>query len=155
MILYHFADHYTLKQMGSFDREEQFKLTHGLKRGICSMKDWERWVTPLPPNAVWLTSDPNADIFERPRSVRITVALQSSDRRLAHWLTYVRKHATEGEAIYSAIIAAAPPPLQKFYVYFGDVPPTRFRAVEDAKIVTDHLSRAKLRTIKSIDRLAA
>jgi hypothetical protein len=153
VILYHFTTMTALRLMGDFDEADNFSLTHGLRPGEQSMSQWEHVIQPLrtPPKGVWFTSDQNADIFTSSAGIRITVALPSTDRRLAHWLTYVRKQNVFYEDAWPSVHAR--PAVKKFYVYFGDVPLSRIRAVEEAQITTDKLMREQLTLLD--DREAA
>jgi hypothetical protein len=142
MILYHFTGPTALKQMGSFNEADVFVLREGLRRGAASMREWEGQIEPLPPNAVWFTSDPSADLFKSPAKLRITAAIPSTDRRLVRWLTYLRRHCTASPENWSVLHDS--PAAKRFYLYFGDVPLSRIRSVEEARIITDTQLREKL-----------
>ena len=86
--------------------------------------------SPLPPS-VWLTSDP--DMPDDFCTVRISVVIPSTDRRLVHWPKYIRKHdasifETQCRAPYTPAFAQRA--AAQFYVYFGPVTLDRIRKVE-------------------------
>jgi hypothetical protein len=83
--------------------------------------------SPLPP-CVWLTSDPDMGLmslhFSKYADFRVTVVIPSTDRRLAHWPKYFRKHGRcawseamrQSDASEAVQLAS-----ETFYTYFGAI----------------------------------
>jgi len=122
MQLYHFTDLWSLDEGGTILRE-----------GLRPAADQGEW--PLPPfePVVWLTSEAECTFFEAPPEVRITVVIPSTDRRLARWETWLRKHGEQKviAACYKAMSNGwSNGAWRSFYCYFGTVGLNRIRRVE-------------------------
>jgi hypothetical protein len=97
-------------------------------------------LTPPVPPTVWLTANPDqADMFNEPREIRITVVIMSSDPHLVQWNPYLRKHLGP-EKFHATLqrIADKPngPALVKntwdYWAYFGAVTLDRIEIIERA-----------------------
>jgi hypothetical protein len=119
-----------------------------LRAGLKPNKNGEYDHIGMPPS-VWFTTNPDmtnefitGNTLDR-GAYRITVAIPQNDRRLVHWPAYYSKasgrdfvigHEDEATAIRLAKECFG------FYVYFGTVPLSRIRLVEDMRI--DELAAA-------------
>jgi hypothetical protein len=138
MILYHYT---AVERLDSIRK-------HGLTRGE----------VPLTPqdclNAVWLTTDrnpsghglchareltreeklffgrdPNKSVwFPNKRAVRITVRLDSSDRKLKHWPRWAKQRLSP--QWYQALDRAGGGKSKTWWLYFGVIPPEWFSSVD-------------------------
>ena len=83
--------------------------------------------SPLPP-CVWLTANPDMRDCSSYREFRITVAIPG-DGRLVRWREYFRQHAPGaiGRLRFSEAMRIE---FDVFYVFFGKLPPERFKAVD-------------------------
>jgi hypothetical protein len=92
-------------------------------------------------NGVWLTTDhdpaghglsdaerSNNYRFANKRAVRITVKINSSDRRLVEWLKWGRKHCEEW--LFDALNETGGGKHATWFVYFGVIEPDRFSNIE-------------------------
>lgn len=86
---------------------------------------------PLPP-CVWLTENPQlTERYNNHFGFRIALTLPS-ERRLARWPDYLRKHA-RGDAdsdFWLRLTEADRAEGHRFYVFFGRIAPERFKAIE-------------------------
>jgi hypothetical protein len=139
VILYYFTGSYTLRTLGAINEDGLYQLKCGLKPHTDSWREW-RLIFPSPPtkNVVWLTSDPQARLFQdrdinsTKSRIRFSVAISSNDRRLAHFCTHTKKHT--GIDMLSALPPEAREVLRRFWVYFGEIPIARIRAVDDVRV---------------------
>ncbi len=126
MILYHFTSFYNLKNVGPRNIQAA-----GLRASAAGMGDWASTFEfgLKPRSVVWLTSDPDPKIlFEKPADCRIEVTIASSDKRLVHWIQYARKHSRAPHLIDKAGVGG----MTSWWLYLGDIPLRKIRAVEYA-----------------------
>jgi hypothetical protein len=124
MILYHFTSFYNLKNVGP-----ENILAVGLKPGKDSWREWP--LEPVPPPVVWFTTNPNPTVrYAGYWEARITAMIPSHDRKLIGFAAYLRKHYTEGLEFLQGHGPIMQEGLRDFYLYFGHVPVSRFRAVD-------------------------
>src|SRR5262249_28107131 len=130
MILYHFTSLYALKNGGTI-------LQEGLKPTAVPNDG-------LPNSCVWFTAEPEPVRWwqaNNPPEVRIKVVIPDMDYRLVLYEKWKRQHFSEDElrrvdeyALETALANGATGRLawRKWYLYFGSIPVSRFRAVEYA-----------------------
>jgi len=89
-----------------------------------------------PAGVVWLSTegDPAVMWVEGQKSeCRIKVVIPSTDKRLVRWEVWVRKHQSAEDAEWMCAAAErAGLSWRSYYVYFGTVPRSKFRAIEYA-----------------------
>jgi hypothetical protein len=122
MKLYHYTDLWPLEKGGTI-------LAEGLKAAAGGRH------AELPPSepVVWLTSEDTPIRWSsRAPEVRITLDLQPNSRRLVRWEDWLRKHEPKlFDALNSGRIEMPSGNSWKcWYCYFGDIPPSKFQAIE-------------------------
>jgi hypothetical protein len=71
---------------------------------------------------------PKGTKWQNKRAVRITVVVPTTDRKLVKWTTWGRRHCEQG--MYECLLKAGGSKYDTWYVYFGIVEPSKFRAVD-------------------------
>jgi len=123
VILYHFTSFYNLKNVGP-----ENILAVGLK--AMPVKNCPEGVIRQL-RCVWLTTNSDLPpIFSSHAEVRIKLVIPSSDRRLVHLPNLLRKRLSPEQL--ARVDAETDRAGRTFYVFFGDIPLDRFRAVEYA-----------------------
>jgi hypothetical protein len=139
MILYHFTDFYNL------DHPEDGRTI--LKEGL--KPNGKKGMPPL--DAVWFTTqadpefmfareDGTLDTDWKKHNTRIKVVIPSTDKQLMKWETWLRKQSVvlfDGRVflpseLINTIYAHNLMGYKFYYVYFGSIPPSKFRVIECA-----------------------
>ena len=119
MILYHYTYFHRLRKRGTI-------LAEGLKPSEHSVPPHDcLWFTTEPDPVWWWKGDHKSDI-------RITVAIPSTDHRLARYEPWLRRKHPELINTVEGVAAQTGARWQEWYIYFGVVPLRRIRAVEYA-----------------------
>jgi hypothetical protein len=126
MILYHFTSLWSLGNVGPDNI-----LAAGLKAMPADRNgDYVAAVGHIP-DCVWLTANADmADGYSSFSEARIKLVIQSTDKRLVAWPKYVRRNARVPVEALHKIVNSISTEWQHWYLYFGNIPPDAFRAVE-------------------------
>ena len=136
MILYHFTDIYNLHhpEDGGTILKEGLK-PNGKKDGVPPL-DAVWFTSESDPQYMFRCADGALDRWKTDRA-RIRVVIPSTDKRLVKWETWLRKQRVvempDGRLLRSSdMISRLIVGWKSYYVYFGAVAPTAYRAVEYA-----------------------